>query len=60
PRMRLLCALGLFLALLHVTSCLLIGAFNIENFGVKKNRNQKTHDRSRETHIQRSDGNHHK
>ncbi|KAI4786788.1 hypothetical protein KUCAC02_036894, partial [Chaenocephalus aceratus] len=24
PRMRLLCALGLFLALLHVTSCLLI------------------------------------
>ncbi|XP_033982016.1 deoxyribonuclease-1-like isoform X2 [Trematomus bernacchii] len=31
--MRLLCALGLFLALLHVTSCLLIGAFNIENFG---------------------------
>ncbi|KAJ4923011.1 hypothetical protein JOQ06_015361 [Pogonophryne albipinna] len=34
--MRLLCALGLFLALLHVTSCLLIGAFNIPNFGPKK------------------------
>ncbi|KAF3846958.1 hypothetical protein F7725_004036 [Dissostichus mawsoni] len=35
-RMRLLCALGLFLALLHVTSCLLIGAFNIQNFGTGK------------------------
>ncbi|KAI4790768.1 hypothetical protein KUCAC02_022274 [Chaenocephalus aceratus] len=36
--MRLLCALGLFLALLHVTSCLRIGAFNIENFGTKKSK----------------------
>ncbi|KAF3846983.1 hypothetical protein F7725_004061 [Dissostichus mawsoni] len=36
--MRLLCALGLFLALLHVTSCLRIGAFNIENFGPKKSK----------------------
>ncbi|KAJ4923035.1 hypothetical protein JOQ06_015385 [Pogonophryne albipinna] len=34
--MRLLCALGLFSALLHVTSCLLIGAFNIRHFGEKK------------------------
>ncbi|XP_033982005.1 deoxyribonuclease-1-like isoform X2 [Trematomus bernacchii] len=34
--MRLLCALGLFLALLHVTSCLLIGAFNIRHFGTGK------------------------
>ncbi|KAK1878263.1 Deoxyribonuclease-1 [Dissostichus eleginoides] len=34
--MRLLCALGLFLALLHVTSCLLIGAFNIQCFGDRK------------------------
>ncbi|XP_033982011.1 deoxyribonuclease-1-like [Trematomus bernacchii] len=34
--MRLLCALGLFLALLHVTSCLLIGAFNIRCFGTGK------------------------
>ncbi|XP_033982003.1 deoxyribonuclease-1-like isoform X1 [Trematomus bernacchii] len=34
--MRLLCALGLFLALLHVTTCLLIGAFNIQNFGPEK------------------------
>ncbi|KAL3054369.1 hypothetical protein OYC64_006655 [Pagothenia borchgrevinki] len=43
--MRLLCALGLLLALLHVTSCLLIGAFNIRNFGVKKSgiRESKTY-----------------
>ncbi|KAL3054364.1 hypothetical protein OYC64_006650 [Pagothenia borchgrevinki] len=34
--MRLLCALGLLLALLHVTSCLLIGAFNIRQFGPGK------------------------
>ncbi|KAK5856805.1 hypothetical protein PBY51_008375 [Eleginops maclovinus] len=34
--MRRLCALGLFLALLHVSSCLLIGAFNIQKFGDKK------------------------
>ncbi|KAK5856804.1 hypothetical protein PBY51_008374 [Eleginops maclovinus] len=34
--MRRLCALGLFLALLHVSSCLLIGAFNIQKFGNKK------------------------
>ncbi|KAK1877219.1 Deoxyribonuclease-1 [Dissostichus eleginoides] len=34
--MRLLCALGLFLALLHVTSCLRIGAFNIQKFGTGK------------------------
>ncbi|KAK5914736.1 hypothetical protein CgunFtcFv8_009151 [Champsocephalus gunnari] len=34
--MRLLWALGLFSALLHVTSCLLIGAFNIQCFGPKK------------------------
>ncbi|KAK1877518.1 Deoxyribonuclease-1 [Dissostichus eleginoides] len=38
--MRLLCALGLFLALLHVTSCLLIGAFNIQQFGDKKSQNK--------------------
>ncbi|KAL3054371.1 hypothetical protein OYC64_006656 [Pagothenia borchgrevinki] len=36
--MRLLCALGLFLALLHVTSCLLIGAFNIQCFGTSKSK----------------------
>ncbi|KAK5885548.1 hypothetical protein CesoFtcFv8_019247 [Champsocephalus esox] len=34
--MRLLWALGLFSALLHVTSCLWIGAFNIQCFGPKK------------------------
>ncbi|KAK1878100.1 Deoxyribonuclease-1 [Dissostichus eleginoides] len=34
--MRLLRALGLFLALLHVTSCLRIGAFNIQCFGDRK------------------------
>ncbi|KAK1878221.1 Deoxyribonuclease-1 [Dissostichus eleginoides] len=38
--MRLLCALGLFLALLHVTSCLLIGAFNIQQFGQKKTKDK--------------------
>ncbi|KAL3054373.1 hypothetical protein OYC64_006658 [Pagothenia borchgrevinki] len=42
--MRLLCALGLFLALLHVTSCLLIGAFNIQQFGDKKSRNKDVMD----------------
>ncbi|KAJ4923016.1 hypothetical protein JOQ06_015366 [Pogonophryne albipinna] len=36
--MRLLCALGLFSALLHVTSCLLIGAFNIQCFGTSKSK----------------------
>ncbi|KAJ4923012.1 hypothetical protein JOQ06_015362 [Pogonophryne albipinna] len=39
--MRLLCALGLFLALLHVTSCLLIGAFNIQCFGTSKSQNKE-------------------
>ncbi|KAI9523767.1 hypothetical protein NQZ68_025492 [Dissostichus eleginoides] len=38
--MRLLRALGLFLALLHVTSCLRIGAFNIQQFGDKKSQNK--------------------
>ncbi|KAF3846968.1 hypothetical protein F7725_004046 [Dissostichus mawsoni] len=42
--MRLLCALGLFLALLHVTSCLLIGAFNIQRFGDKKSSNKDVMD----------------
>ncbi|KAK5856808.1 hypothetical protein PBY51_008378 [Eleginops maclovinus] len=37
--MRLLIALGLFVALLHVSSCLLIGAFNIKQFGDKKSSN---------------------
>ncbi|XP_070704164.1 deoxyribonuclease-1 [Pempheris klunzingeri] len=34
--MRLVCALGLFLALLHLSSSLLLGAFNIKSFGDKK------------------------
>lgn len=34
--MRLLCALGLFLALLHLSNSLLLGAFNIKSFGDKK------------------------
>lgn len=39
PRMRLLCALGLFLALLHLSTSLLLGAFNIKTFGDKKSSN---------------------
>ncbi|XP_035852572.1 deoxyribonuclease-1 isoform X2 [Sander lucioperca] len=35
-RMRLLCALGLFLALLKLSTSLLLGAFNIRSFGDKK------------------------
>ncbi|XP_034084701.1 deoxyribonuclease-1-like [Gymnodraco acuticeps] len=46
--MRLLCALGLFLALLHVTSCLRIGAFNIQQFGDKKSRNKDVMDTIKE------------
>ncbi|KAK5914735.1 hypothetical protein CgunFtcFv8_009150 [Champsocephalus gunnari] len=42
--MRLLWALGLFSALLHVTSCLLIGAFNIQKFGDRKSRNKDVMD----------------
>ncbi|KAI4798113.1 hypothetical protein KUCAC02_022278 [Chaenocephalus aceratus] len=42
--MRLLCALGLFSALLHVTSCLLIGAFNIQCFGTRKSQNKEVMD----------------
>ncbi|KAM7386034.1 hypothetical protein PAMA_008920 [Pampus argenteus] len=34
--MRLLCAVGLFLALLHASTSLLLGAFNIKSFGDKK------------------------
>ncbi|XP_042361124.1 deoxyribonuclease-1 [Plectropomus leopardus] len=34
--MRSLCALGVFVALLHVSSCLRLGAFNIKTFGDKK------------------------
>uniref|UniRef100_UPI0037E7943D deoxyribonuclease-1 n=1 Tax=Semicossyphus pulcher TaxID=241346 RepID=UPI0037E7943D len=34
--MRLVCALGLFVALLHLSSSLLLGAFNIKSFGQKK------------------------
>ncbi|XP_073349796.1 deoxyribonuclease-1 [Pagrus major] len=37
--MRLLCALGLFLALLHLSTSLLLGAFNIKSFGDKKSSN---------------------
>lgn len=37
--MRVLCALGLFLTLLHVSSPLLLGAFNIKSFGDKKSSN---------------------
>ncbi|KAF3846976.1 hypothetical protein F7725_004054 [Dissostichus mawsoni] len=37
--MHLLFSLSLLLALLHVTSCLLIGAFNIKQFGDKKSSN---------------------
>lgn len=39
PRMRLLCALGLFVALLHLSTSLLLGAFNIKTFGDKKSSN---------------------
>lgn len=39
PRMRLVCGLGLFVALLHVSSALLLGAFNIKSFGDKKSSN---------------------
>ncbi|XP_034568179.1 deoxyribonuclease-1 [Notolabrus celidotus] len=34
--MRLLCVLGLFVALLHLSTSLLLGAFNIKSFGDKK------------------------
>lgn len=34
--MRLVCSLGLFVALLHVSTSLLLGAFNIKSFGDKK------------------------
>lgn len=34
--MRLLYALGLFLALLHLSNSLMLGAFNIKSFGDKK------------------------
>lgn len=34
--MRLVCALGVFLALLQLSSSLLLGAFNIQSFGDKK------------------------
>ncbi|XP_074511285.1 deoxyribonuclease-1 [Sebastes fasciatus] len=34
--MRLVCALGLFLTLLHLSTSLLLGAFNIKSFGDKK------------------------
>ncbi|XP_044037808.1 deoxyribonuclease-1 [Siniperca chuatsi] len=37
--MRLVCALGLFLALLHLSTSLLLGAFNIKSFGEKKSSN---------------------
>lgn len=37
--MRLVCTLGLFLALLHVSTSLLLGAFNIKSFGDKKSSN---------------------
>lgn len=39
PRMRLVCGLGLFVALLHVSSSLLLGAFNIKSFGDTKSSN---------------------
>ena len=39
PRMRLLCVLGLFVALLHLSTSLLLGAFNIKTFGDKKSSN---------------------
>ncbi|XP_022603680.1 deoxyribonuclease-1-like [Seriola dumerili] len=34
--MRLVCALGLFMTLLHLSTSLLLGAFNIKSFGDKK------------------------
>ncbi|XP_018554060.2 deoxyribonuclease-1 [Lates calcarifer] len=34
--MRLVCALGVFLTLLHLSTSLLLGAFNIKSFGDKK------------------------
>ncbi|XP_074511286.1 deoxyribonuclease-1-like [Sebastes fasciatus] len=34
--MRLVCALGLFLTLLHLSTSLLLGAFNIKSFGITK------------------------
>ncbi|XP_036945444.1 deoxyribonuclease-1 [Acanthopagrus latus] len=37
--MRLLCVLGLFVALLHLSTSLLLGAFNIKTFGDKKSSN---------------------
>ncbi|KAG7237296.1 hypothetical protein INR49_032536, partial [Caranx melampygus] len=36
PRMRVVCALGLFMTLLHLSAPLLLGAFNIKSFGDKK------------------------
>ncbi|XP_023272068.1 deoxyribonuclease-1-like [Seriola lalandi dorsalis] len=35
-KMRLVCALGLFMTLLHLSTSLLLGAFNIKSFGDKK------------------------
>ncbi|XP_029364634.1 deoxyribonuclease-1 [Echeneis naucrates] len=37
--MRLLCALGLFMTLQHLSTSLLLGAFNIKSFGDKKSSN---------------------
>ncbi|KAG7237297.1 hypothetical protein INR49_032537 [Caranx melampygus] len=34
--MRVVCALGLFMTLLHLSAPLLLGAFNIKSFGVNK------------------------
>ncbi|XP_076609239.1 deoxyribonuclease-1-like [Chaetodon auriga] len=39
--MRLVCALGLFSALLHLSASLLLGAFNIKSFGRTKASNQE-------------------
>ncbi|XP_076609198.1 deoxyribonuclease-1-like [Chaetodon auriga] len=39
--MRLVCALGLFSALLHLSASLLLGAFNIKSFGDTKASNQE-------------------
>ncbi|XP_014867543.1 PREDICTED: deoxyribonuclease-1-like [Poecilia mexicana] len=36
PRMRALCSVGLFVGLLHLSSSLLLGAFNIKTFGDTK------------------------
>uniref|UniRef100_A0A7N9AV58 Deoxyribonuclease n=1 Tax=Mastacembelus armatus TaxID=205130 RepID=A0A7N9AV58_9TELE len=42
--MRLVCVLGFFLTLLHVSSSLLLGAFNIRSFGDKKASNSTVMD----------------